>query len=118
MIRLTLLLIACFTLGGCILTRVSDNTHAKEVDGLHAVGLSLDAAKQRAIQAGYDCEPNPDPDVSVQTESGVHKMMVLQCNKTSLELVCPQRRYVVFNANPQSKIVLLVGKRITQQSCF
>ena len=40
--RLALLLLFACTLTGCVLTRVSDSAHAKEVDSLNVVGLSLD----------------------------------------------------------------------------
>jgi len=48
----------------------------------------------------------------------VRKTDILQCNKSSAELICPQRRYVVFNLDPATGKVYAVGARITQQSCF
>jgi hypothetical protein len=118
MFRFTLLLIVFFMLGGCALTRVSDATHAKEVDELDAIGLSLDAARDRAIQKGFVCDKSIEPNVSVQTKSGVRKMMILRCDKESMEVICPQRRYIAFMADPESSKVNFVGKHIRQRSCF
>ena len=118
MFRFTLLLLTCFALGGCALTRVSEARHAKDVDALNAVGLPLEEARAIAMQHGYSCETQPDKNRSVQTNAGVRKTDVLQCNKSSAELICPQRRYVVFNVDPESGKVYAVGKRINPQSCF
>ena len=118
MLRLTFILIASLALSGCILTRVSDARHAKEVGELNAVGLSLDAARELATQHGFECSPYIDKDRSVQIGDVIRKTDILECNKSSLELICPQRRYVVFNVDPASGKVYAVGKRITQQSCF
>lgn len=117
-LRNSVLLIAAFALGGCALTRVSEIRHAKDVEGLNAVGFTLDEARTIATQNGFACEAQPDRNRSVQTQAGVRKTDVLQCNKSSAELICPQRRYVVFNIDPESGKVYSVGKRITPQSCF
>lgn len=53
--RLALLLLFACTLTGCVLTLVSDSALAKEVDSLNVVGLSLDAARQRATEKGFVC---------------------------------------------------------------
>lgn len=119
MFRFTLLLLTAFALGGCALTRVSEARHAKEADALNAVGLPLEEARAIAMQNGYSCETQPDKNRSVQTKAGVvRKTDILQCNKSSAELICPQRRYVVFNVDPESGKVYAVGHRINQQSCF
>lgn len=117
-LRNSVLLIAAFSLGGCALPRVSEARHAKDVEGLNAVGFTLDEARAVATQNGFACEAQPDRNRSVQTQAGVRKTDVLQCNKSSAELICPQRRYVVFNIDPESGKVYSVGKRITPQSCF
>lgn len=118
MFRLSLLLLTSLAMGGCALTRVSETRHAKDVEGLNAVGFTLDEARTIATQNGFACEAQPDRNRSVQTQAGVRKTDVLQCNKSSAELICPQRRYVVFNIDPESGKVYSVGKRITPQSCF
>jgi hypothetical protein len=116
--RLSLLSLAAITLAGCALTRVSDKRHAQDVEDLDAVGLTLEQARASATQKGFVCEPQPDRNRSVQTQTGVRKTDVLQCSKSSAQLICPQRRYVVFNIDPDSAKVYAVGRRITQQSCF
>lgn len=54
-LRIILLLLSTSTLSSCTLTRVSDSTHAKEVDELNVIGLSLEAARQRATEKGFVC---------------------------------------------------------------
>lgn len=102
---------------GCSLTRVSEKSHAREVDSLNVIGMSLDAAKEKLSKKGFDCSDYPETN-RVQTKSGARSLIQLDCSKRSLELICPQIRYAVLNADPQSLKVVLVGKRITQQACF
>lgn len=104
-------------LSGCSLTRVSENSHAREVESLNLIGMSLDAAKEKLIKEGFDCSDYPETN-RVQTQSGARTLMQLDCSKRSLELICPQIRYAVVNVDPQSFRVVLMGKRITQQACF
>ncbi|KAB7893272.1 hypothetical protein GA565_23840 [Rouxiella sp. S1S-2] len=104
-------------LSGCSLTRVSEKSHSREVESLNLIGMSLDAAKEKLSKKGFDCSDYPETN-RVQTESGVRSLIQLDCSKRSLELICPQIRYAVLNADPQSFKVVLVGKRITQQACF
>ena len=113
------LLIAALAVGGCALTRVSEKRHASEVAELNAVGLTLTQARALAMQKGFSCEAQPDRNRSVQAKDGVvRKTDILQCSKGSAELLCPQRRYVVFNVDPESGTVYAVGQRINQQTCF
>lgn len=118
MLRYTLVLMVSFMLSGCALTRVSDATHAKEVNQLDVIGLTLDEARESAIRHGYECSTHPKLNVTVATESGNRKSNTLECDKASAEVFCPQRRIVVFNADVGSGKVYAVGKRITQNSCF
>lgn len=118
MLRLTLLLIASVTLSGCTLTRVSQASHAQAVRELNAVGLTMNEARARATQAGFECDDYVDTDVPVEIGNVVRQSTVLQCGKKSLELICPQRRYVVFNIDPKTNKVYAVGNRINQNSCF
>ncbi|AJJ09909.1 hypothetical protein CH64_814 [Yersinia rohdei] len=104
-------------LSGCSLTRVSEKSHAKEVESLNLIGMSLDAAKEKLIKEGFNCSDYPETN-RVQTQSGVRTLIQLDCSKRSLELICPQIRYAVLNVDPQSFKVVLMGKRITQQACF
>lgn len=104
-------------LSGCSLTRVSEKSHAREVESLNLIGMSLDAAKEKLIKEGFDCSDYPETN-RVQTQSGARTLMQLDCSKRSLELICPQIRYAVLNVDPQSFKVVLMGKRITQQACF
>lgn len=111
-------MLVCSALGGCALTRVSDATLAEEVEQLPAVGLSMDAARKVATEHGFECSPYINRDGSVSTNDGVRKTDMLECSKRSLELACPQCRYVVFNIAPATGLVSAVGKRFTQNSCF
>lgn len=104
-------------LSGCVLTRVSEKSHAREVDSLNLIGMSLDAAKGKLSKEGFDCSDYPETN-RVQTKSGPRTLIQLDCSKRSLELICPQIRYAVLNVDPQSFKVVLVGKRITDQACF
>ncbi|MNY76923.1 hypothetical protein D3C86_2166650 [compost metagenome] len=71
------------------------------------------------MQKGFSCEAQPDRNRSVHAKDGVVRNTdILQCSKRSAELICPQRRYVVFNVDPESGKVYAVGQRINQQTCF
>lgn len=111
------LLLFAQLLSGCSLTRVSEKSHAREVESLNLIGMGLDAAKEKLIKEGFDCSDYPETN-RVQTQSGARTLMQLDCSKRSLELICPQIRYAVLNVDPQSFKVVLMGKRITQQACF
>ncbi|TDS83453.1 hypothetical protein EDF78_1249 [Rahnella sp. BIGb0236] len=104
-------------LSGCSLTRVSEKSHAREVESLNLIGMSLDAAEEKLSKEGFDCSDYPETN-RVQTQSGARTLIQLDCSKRSLELICPQIRYAVLNVDPQSLKVVLVGNRITQQACF
>jgi hypothetical protein len=103
---------------GCALTRVSDASHAEDVRELNAVGLTMDEARVKAEHDGFECDDYVDTDVRVQIGNVIRRSTVLQCGKKSLELFCPQRRYVVFNIDPKTNKVYAVGKRINQNACF
>ena len=118
LLRIAPLILLTASLSGCMLTRVSDSTHAKEVDALHVVGLSMDAAKARVTEKGFVCGPAPTLN-HVQTEDGLqHRWLQLECSKQSMEVICPQIRSVVLNIDPNTHTVVAVGKPITQQGCF
>lgn len=116
-LRVVFLLILSFTLTGCALTRVSANSHDKDVDELNVIGLDLDTARQRAIVDGFVCSKDASLNL-VQTESGNHKWLQTECSKKSLELFCPQMRFMVLNVDPNTNKVVDVGKYITQHTCF
>ncbi|OWY27704.1 hypothetical protein [Herbaspirillum robiniae] len=118
MLRFTLMLISLSLLSACALTRVSDGAHRKEVDELDAVGLTLEAARAKAVENGFACDAQVRRNVSVATADGVRRSDTLECDKTSAELMCPQRRYVTFNADAASGKVYAVGARIARHSCF
>ncbi|WP_338844044.1 hypothetical protein [Citrobacter europaeus] len=82
--RLALLLLFACTLTGCVLTRVSDSAHAKEVDSLNVVGLSLDAARQRATEKGFVCSEYSNLN-TVVTDYGQHRWLQTECSKKSSE---------------------------------
>ena len=117
-LRIAPFLLLTASLSGCMVTRVSESTHAKEVDALHVVGLSMNAAKARVAENGFICSPAPALN-HVQTEDGVqHRWLQLECSKQSMEVICPQIRSVVLNVDPKTNNVVAVGKPITQNSCF
>ncbi|MDM2935071.1 hypothetical protein [Citrobacter sp. Cu233] len=115
--RVAFLLILSFALTSCALTRVSASSHDKDVDELNVIGLNLDAARQRAIMDGFVCSKDANLHL-VQTESGNHKWLQTECSKKSLELFCPQMRFMVLNVDPDTNKVVDVGKYITQHTCF
>lgn len=114
---LLLILLLVQLLSGCSLTRVSYISHSREVENLKLIGMNLNEAKAKLIKKGFDCSDYAETD-SVQTDFGNSILLQLDCSKRSLELFCPQFRYAVLNADPQSTKVVLVGKRINQHSCF
>lgn len=93
-LRFALLLLFTSTLSSCTLTRVSDSTLAKEVDELNVIGLSLEAARQRATEKGFVCSEYGNVN-TVVTEQGEHRWLQTECSKKSAELFCPQMRFVV-----------------------
>ena len=116
-LRVAFLFTLSFALTGCALTRVSASSHDKDVDKLNVIGLDLDAARQRAIVDGFACSKDANLNL-VQTESGNHKWLQTECSKKSLELFCPQMRFIVFNVDPDTNKVVDVGKYINQHTCF
>ncbi|MDU1873753.1 hypothetical protein [Citrobacter sp.] len=116
-LRLPLLLLFTCTLTGCALTRVSDGAHAQEVDSLNVIGLSLDAARQRATERGFVCSNDGNLN-TVVTDDGEHRWLQTECSKKSAEQFCPQTRYVVLNVDPETNNVVDVGKYIDQNTCF
>lgn len=116
--RISLLVITSLALNGCALTRVSDEGHARDVSELNVIGSGLTEARSAAEQKGFECNEHIQQNVSVLSNNVVRKTNVLECTKTSMEFFCPQRRYVVFNADSKTDKVYTVGKRIDQRSCF
>ncbi|HBV2906294.1 TPA: hypothetical protein JD824_RS02320 [Citrobacter freundii] len=116
-LRFVCLLLFTCTLTGCILTRVSDSAHAKEVDSLNVVGLSLDAARKRATEKGFECSEYSNLN-TVVTDDGEHRWLQTECSKKSAEMFCPQMRFVVLNIDPKTNNVIEVGKYIDQRTCF
>ncbi|EPQ6907068.1 hypothetical protein ACUVZB_002128 [Citrobacter freundii] len=99
------------------MTRVSDSAHAKEVDSLNVIGLSLDAARQRATEKGFTCSEYENLN-TVVTEDGEHRWLQTECSKKSAELFCPQMRFVVLNVDPDTNRVVDIGNYINQHTCF
>ncbi|WOU46793.1 hypothetical protein [Citrobacter portucalensis] len=117
-LRFMLLLLFTSTLSSCTLTRVSDSTtHAKEVDELNVIGLSLEGARQRATEKGFVCSEYGNVN-TVVTEQGEHRWLQTECSKKSAELFCPQMRFVVLNVDPNTNRVVDVGNYVNQHTCF
>ena len=116
-LHFALLLLFTSTLSSCTLTRVSDSTLAKEVDELNVIGLSLEAARQRATEKGFVCSEYGNVN-TVVTEQGEHRWLQTECSKKSAELFCPQMRFVVLNVEPSTNTVVDVGNYINQHTCF
>lgn len=107
------------SLSGCMLTRVTQASHQKEVAKFDVIGLTMEAAKAQAVQRGFDCDPGEQfRNVSSVADGTVRKADIFTCSKSSAELVCPQRRYVSFTADAKTGLVYAVGGRITEHSCF
>ena len=115
--RTLLLLPAVCLLASCSLTRVTEATHARDVDELKLVDMSLDAAKHKVTEQGFACSPGSALH-SVQMDDGVHRWLQTECSKKNAELFCPQMRSIVLNADPESQKVVAVGKSITSHACF
>ncbi|MCM2454831.1 hypothetical protein HGO37_05465 [Rhizobium sp. CG4] len=118
--RISVLLITglSLTLTSCGFTRASERGHAREVSKINAVGVSLDTAREMAVKKGFLCDQSVDRGRTVVSDGVTRKTDILSCHKKSLELICPQRRYVIFNAYPATGKVYRVGNRITEHSCF
>ncbi|MCX9003211.1 hypothetical protein NLN86_16320 [Citrobacter portucalensis] len=116
-LRFALLVLFTSMLSGCTLTRVSDSTHAKEVDELNVIGLSLEGARQRTTEKGFVCSEYGNVN-TVVTEQGEHRWLQTECSKKSAELFCPQMRFVVLNVDPNTNRVVDVGNYVNQHTCF
>ena len=116
-LRFMLLLLFTSTLSSCTLTRVSDSTHAKEVDELNVIGLSLEGARQRATEKGFVCSEYGNVN-TVVTEQGEHRWLQTECSKKSAELFCPQMRFVVLNVDPNTNRVVDVWKYFKKNNSF
>lgn len=116
--RTSLLLIGCLTLNGCGLTKIPESWHDNEINRLDTVGVSLEEARTKATRRGFKCSENIQFNRTIWDGGTERKVNTLQCYKQSLDLICPQTRYVVFNADPRSGKVLSAGGRITEFTCF
>lgn len=106
-------------LSGCVLTRVSDDAFANEVNKLHVTGMSLHDAVGELNRQGYACSADDARMTKVSLDANNARFFKqLECSKQSMEAFCPQIRNVVLNADPGSDKVIMVGKNITQRGCF
>ncbi|WP_052285487.1 hypothetical protein [Kluyvera genomosp. 1] len=117
--RSLILVLATSLLGGCSLTRVSDDAFAEEVKTLNVTGMSLTDAVAKVNREGFECRAENARTAKVSlTPSSSRFLKQLECSKQNNELFCPQIRNVVLNADPKTDTVILVGKTITQRACF
>ncbi|QMN53901.1 hypothetical protein HVW69_12880 [Citrobacter freundii] len=116
-LRFALLVFFTSMLSGCTLTRVSDSSHAKEIQELNVIGLSLESARKRATEKGFVCSEYGNVN-TVVTDDGEHRWLQTECSKKSAELFCPQMRFVVLNVDPNTNRVVDVGNYINQHTCF
>lgn len=80
-----------------------------DVARLDVIGMSLESAKAEATRKGFQCASAENRNLGKNTA---------ECNKRSPELLCPQRRYVIFSANPHSGKVERVSARIVENYCL
>lgn len=115
-------IITVVVLGGCgtlgALTRVNMATYQREYDELYPMGMDHADAVRKIEAAGYSCDKPYDN--RTMTHEGVKvPVMAQSCSKASLELMCPQRRFIWFNFTSAQKKVIWVDKpKLTEQSCF
>lgn len=118
MLRFIVLAAACLSVSSCGLTKVSDSMHERDVRKMNVAGLSVEEARAMATRNGFKCDTGTER-ATVRTKEGVtRKADILDCHKTSIDLICPQRRYVNFDADPQTGNVFNIGRRIVEHSCF
>ena len=123
-------LAAAFGLGACSWTRLSKEAHLKQVGEFNIMGIDKDEALRRIGDAGFSCEEDslkrylaPDAILIISSyvkDSGMPKTVVgkISCNKASLELMCPQRRYLDFEYAKADNKVVYMRPWIMEQSCF
>jgi hypothetical protein len=113
-----LFLLSIVSLSGCALTRVSSSAHNKEVNELALVGLSYKDAVEKATKEGFKCYTHLEFQPYKSTRAGGKEVMQRTCWKASMQLVCPQRRYVHFEYSVADERVVTMWPTITEQSCF
>lgn len=109
------------TLSGCgvlgTLTRVTPEFHEAQVAGFGLMGLQYDAAVQKIEAAGFKCWQGLEHELRASYKVGV-PTLTRTCTKVSLEMFCPQRRYVSFEYTPGEKKVVYSSTRFEEKSCF
>lgn len=110
--------VAIGTLGGCAITRVSMATYQREYAQLNPMGMDHAAAVRKIEAAGYSCD-KPYADRTL-VDNGIAVPVTTQsCSNASLELMCPQRRYMDFKFRTSDNVVIQVNKpNMVEKSCF
>ena len=104
------LLAICLATTGCSrLLKMPEGFHEMEVARLNLEGLSSDAARAKAIRAGFTCGTAGNNEFGKNT---------VQCDKKSPELICPQRRFLYIDADPKSGKVNKVNTRVVDNFCL
>ncbi|MES3498127.1 hypothetical protein QDQ38_02615 [Citrobacter portucalensis] len=73
-LRFAFLVFFTSMLSGCTLTRVSDSSHAKEIQELNVIGLSLESARKKATEKGFVCSEYGNVN-TVVTDDGEHRWL-------------------------------------------
>lgn len=119
-----------FGLSACSWTRLTKEEHLTQVGQFNIMGIDKGEAIKRISDAGFTCnEESPKrylaPDAiliisSYVKDSGMEKTVVgkIRCDKRSLELMCPQRRYIDFEYAKADNKVVYMRPWIMEQSCF
>ncbi len=112
-VRAPFLLLVPLVLSGCMIFRVSQQTHEEEVRQLGLNGLTVKVALQKATTSGFSCS-NPVH----SRRSGERPTIWATCYKSTPELWCPQRRELSITADEQTDTVSAVETRINNHSCM
>lgn len=112
-------LLAMGVLGGCAqLTRVDMATYKREYAQLYPMGMDHAAAVRKIEAAGYSCTKPYDYGTLMDEGSEV-PVKFQPCSKASLELMCPQRRFIWFKFRTSDHQVIQVDEpKLIEQSCF
>lgn len=113
-----LLIVSSIFLCSCALTRVPGSVHEKEVKDLALVGLTYDEALAKVNKEGFTCYTHLEFNPYKSTKAGGKEVKQRTCWKKSMELVCPQRRYVHFEFSVNDERVVAMWPSITEKSCF
>lgn len=102
-------------LTGCMALRVSKDDHEREIASMNLAGLQFKDAVAKVEQAGFTCKGLQE---APRHRPGRPPTLEAFCFRRTPEILCPQERRVMFDADAASGIVANVEAPIIDKSCW